>query len=110
MKTFSAFLFTTLIFTTSAFAQLNYINCESTQGSNRFLTLIIANGELKQIRTQSTGSLPRAMFPEKILNQSLPNFTSYLILGNSSILEVENKILEGNGGQVRFGDDSFTCE
>lgn len=101
-------LLSSLLMTSFAFANTERVNCDSIRGTNRSLLLIIVDSDLKQVRVL-TAARHFVLVPQKINTQNNPDFTFYTVLGQPSILQVENKVLENNGGLVKFSGDEFSC-
>lgn len=109
MKALILSLMSFTFLTVSAHAEYSMVNCDSIRGTNRSLTLVVVNQDVKQVRVQTNGSRQRALIPNKILNQNIDGVTLYTVVGLSGFMEVENKVLEGNGGIVKLADDEFSC-
>lgn len=106
---FISTIFTMTIFASFANAQINIINCDGLNGTNNSLTLVVLGQNLKQIRVQTNGSLPRAFIPNRILHQNINGIILYTITGMSGMLEVDNQVLAGEAGIVRLENDEFSC-
>lgn len=99
----------TLLLSLSAHADYNTINCESIRGTGHILSLIVFNQDLKQVRVEANNRRPHPLVPTKVSIQSIEGITVYSLLGMASLLEVDNKVLEGNGGIVKLENDEFSC-
>lgn len=100
-----------LTLTNTSHAAYEVVNCDSIRGTNHSLSLIYVESTLMQVRIQSINSgRPHTLLPVKINNQNFPGYTLYTVAGTSSILKIENKIQEGNGGLVSFSNDEFSCQ
>lgn len=102
-------LLSLVLFSSMAKADVTMINCDSIRGTQRSLTLVVFNQELKQVRVLSNGSRPRPLIPNKLINQNIEGVTLYTLVGLPGFLQVENKVLEGNGGLIRLDSDEFSC-
>lgn len=98
-----------IAFSSLAHAEFNLITCDSVRGTNTALTLVVLNQDVKQVRVQSNGSRVRALVPNKIINQNIEGVTLYTIVGLTGFMEVENQVLNGNGGYIRLSNDEFSC-
>jgi hypothetical protein len=109
LKKLISLLFISII-STSSFAAYEIVNCDSIRGTNRSLSLIIVNNDVKQIRFLNPGSnRPMALMTRKLNIQNFPELTIYSAMGISSLIKVENNILAGNGGLVSIDSDEFSC-
>ncbi len=102
-------LLTLTVFTSVAHADYNVINCDSIRGTDHVMTLIVVNQDLKQVRVETTGNRPRPYIPTKVANQNVEGITLYALGEVAGLMEVDNQVLEGNGGQVRLLNDVFSC-
>ncbi len=107
------FIFTTatlLVLSLSAKADYLTINCTSNSASDRELLLFIANQDVKQVRIQANGSRPTAIMVTRLAVQNSQGVTLYTTnVASAGLFEVENEVLEGMPGSVRFNNDSFYC-
>lgn len=107
------FIFTTatlLVLSLSAKADYLTINCTSNSTSNREILLVIANQDVKQMRIRANGSLPTAIMVTRLAVQNREGVTLYNTNAVAAgLLEVENEVLTGMPGSVRFNNDSFFC-
>lgn len=99
----------TCLLSTAALANYNVVNCDSTQGTDHSLTLIVVNNDVKQVRVLSPGHRTRALVPTRVINQNIEGSTLYTLIGIPGFMEVENKVLEGNRGFVKLSNDEFSC-
>lgn len=98
------------IISTSAFAGMEIVNCDSIRGTNQAISLIVVNQDIKQVRILNPASnRPHALLASKLNVQNIPNITLYRLMGLPTLMKVDNKVLEGNGGLVSFGSDEFSC-
>ena len=100
-----------LLFCNSAvFAQFEMVHCSSTLGTDHDLSLVIVNSSLREIRMSSLeSSNAKALIPRKIMNQSTSEKSLYKIVGSDVLVEMENKILNGEAGRLRIDDEDFNC-
>jgi len=97
-----------VLFSVAAQAEYTFVNCQSNQGKPHNLTLILANQNLVQVRIR-VGTRPRALMPTKLGNQDVQGATLYSVRGMVGVMEVDNQILTGNGGLIKFTNDEFSC-
>jgi hypothetical protein len=99
-----------LTLSSSAFAQFEMVRCQSILGAERDLSLVIVNSALKEIRPISNNTeRARALIPRKIMNQCMPGKTLYTIVGSDILVEIENKILNGEAGILKVDAEDFNC-
>ena len=95
---------------TSAFAQFEMVQCSSTLGTDHNLSLVIVNNTLREIRVGSLETnRAKALIPRKIMNQSTAEKTLYSIVGSDVLVEIENKILNGEAGRLNIDAEDFNC-
>lgn len=109
MKKFLVLAASLIAFSIQAQAEYTTVSCQSRSNPDRDLTLIIVNQDIKQVRVQSGGSLPRVFMANKLTNQSVEGLILYTVQSVPGLMEVESKILVGEGGSVRLNSDSFYC-
>jgi hypothetical protein len=103
------FLFsTTLLIGLSALAQFKQLSCDSLSGNEMSLSLIVINGDLRQVRVQSSAQMPRALMVNRV-NNHLPDQTLYTIVGSPSLMFVDNSVLTADSGHVRIDSTVFSC-
>ena len=108
MKTLLIML--TLGIMSTAKAEMNTYNCYSTLGTDHSLILITVNHSLKQIRIPNfMDNGFKALVPNKLPNQCFEGKTLFIIAGSNSIAEVENRVLDGEAGQVSLDQEIFNC-
>ena len=93
---------------TLSFAAYETVSCDSIRGTNNTLMLIVVNKDVKQLRVTS-GLRTRALVPRRLINQNIEGKTLYSVSSVLGLMEVDNKLLEGNGGLVRLANDEFSC-
>jgi hypothetical protein len=107
MKTLALTLLLALT-STSVFANFSTVTCDSNRGTNHTLTLFVFDKALKQVRVGAgRNSRQRAFMPTRV--QNYPNRTIYTLSGMLGFMQVDNSILEGNGGIVTLQNDEFSC-
>ncbi len=82
------------------------VNCISVRGTDRELELKIANQDLKFVMDLG---LRRSVVVTKLANQNMNGKTLYSVLGSFSLIEVENSVLNNEGGNIRFEGDELSC-
>jgi len=93
-----------------AFAQFEMVRCYSTLGTDHDLSLVIVNSALREIRTSSLESnRAKALIPRKVMNQSTAEKSLYTIIGSDVLVEIENKILNGEAGRLKIDAEDFNC-
>lgn len=108
MKT--CFIMLTFCIISVAKAEMSTINCSSTLGTDHNLVLITINHSLKQIRIPNfMDNGFKALVPNKLPNQCFEGKTLYAIANSKSMIEVENKVLDSESGQVRLDEEIFNC-
>jgi hypothetical protein len=83
-------------------------DCMSIAGNNHHLLLFVTDGEIKQVRMVTSGSLPHVLIVNKLANQVIEGSTLYT-LGNAGLMTVENKVLAGEIGTLRLAGETFSC-
>lgn len=96
------------LFSSIVRAEYNFVNCDSIRGTPHQMTLILANQNLLQIRIK-TGTRARSLMATKLANQNVEGVTLFTVSGVVGLMEVDNQILAGNGGLVKFSNDEFSC-
>ena len=104
----SAIAALTLIISLGAQAAGTSLSCMSLNGSNRELIVFVADQNLFQVRVVE-GYRQRVIPVVKLANQNIEGVTLYSVAGGSALLELENQILDGVGGKLRFNGDTFSC-
>ena len=102
-------LMTTILFSLNARAEYNLVNCSSIQGTPHQMTLVLANQNLLQIRIR-IGTRARAFMATKQEVQNVEGVTLYSVRGVAGVMELDNQILTGNSGLVKFPKDEFSCQ
>ncbi len=98
----------TLLAANSAFANYQLVNCDSIRGTENRMQLIVVNNEVKQIRVTS-GMRSKAFIPNKLQIQNVENKTIYSVVGMPGLFQVDNGVLNDQGGLVQFANDEFSC-
>ena len=102
-------LVATILFSLNARAEYHFANCSSIQGNPHLMTLVLANQNLLQIRIRM-GTRARAFMATKQEVQNIEGVTLYSIRGVAGVMELDNQILTGNSGLVKFPNDEFSCK
>jgi hypothetical protein len=89
-------------------AAFDSATCSSIQGTPHQITLVMANQNLLQVRFRA-GTRSKALMVTKLPDQNAEGVTIYNVNGVVSLMEVDNQILSGNGGIVKFSNDEFSC-
>ncbi len=84
------------------------ITCQSLSGEDKSLLLLVKNNKVVQLRVQSQGSLPKVFKTNSVRNNG--TVSVYSLVGSSSLLEVQNSTLDGQGGRARFSGQRFECD
>lgn len=101
-------LSTSILLSLSAQAEYTFATCSSTQGTPHKIVLVLANQSLMQVRIR-IGTRSRALIANKLIDQNTDGVTIYNVRGVEGVMEVDNQILSGNGGLVKFSNDEFSC-
>lgn len=95
------------LFSLSAWST-TFVTCDSVTGSNRTLSLAIKDARLFLVNVQTAGSHARAFAATAITTDGDTSF--YALSGSPAILEVQNSVLQLEGGLLNIGEEKFVCE
>lgn len=87
-----------------------WVHCDSKSVAQKELTLLIVNGDLKQIRPGVLGQRTLALIPQLISGLQLPDQNVYSIIGSSELFYLSKSALAGKGGFAELGSEYYTCE
>lgn len=84
------------------------VSCQSLSGDDKSLVLLINDNKVVKLKIQSQGSLPKVLTANEIRNDG--SVSVYSISGNSALLEVQNTVIDGQGGRAKLAGQRFECE
>ena len=82
------------------------VSCDGVD-SDKILSLFINQQKIVQLRIQAQGSLPQVFAVHEVRTNS--NTSIYSMSGSADLLEVENSVLNQQGGWLRLGSKRFEC-
>ncbi len=82
------------------------VSCDGVD-SDKTLSLFINQQKIVQVRVQAQGSLPHAFAVHEVRTNS--NTSIYSMSGSAELLEVQNSVLNQQGGWLRLGSKRFEC-
>ncbi len=90
-------------------AEFTRTTCYKASNNDFELILFISDSQLTKVTFQNSAWSNSE--PEYVVTGELHShlFTEYFIAGHDGFLNVENKILEGQGGTVHYGIDQYDC-
>ncbi len=84
------------------------ISCQSLSGDDKSLVLLVNEHKVIQLKIQQQGSLPKVLKANEIRNDG--SASVYSIVGSSALLEVQNTIIDGQGGRAKLAGQRFECD
>jgi hypothetical protein len=103
-------LISILALSSAVFASNEVVTCTSNTVQGRSLVLLIADQNVEKVVVkQSARSKTRSINVVLNANQEVEGVTQYSVLGSTSLLEVDNSVLEGLAGNVSLGNDTLSC-
>ncbi len=84
------------------------ITCQALSGDDKSLVLFVSGNKVSQLKVQSQGSLPKVLKTNEIRNDG--SVSVYSVVGNSALLEIQNTVIDGQGGRAKFSGERFECD
>ncbi len=105
-------LLSLFIFTSVAHADQKLVTCTRVQNSTgfRYFILEINDKNVTLFKARLYNYRMRTLNVTKLQTQNSPDYTLYAVQGITSTMEVENQVLEGNGGLAKMGEYDFSCK
>lgn len=82
--------------------------CQGLVDANKTLLLFMSGTKITQVKVQTQGSLPKVFGATEVNRQDLT--TIYRLSGVPGLVEVQNTVLNGQGGWLSIGSNRFDCE